>query len=600
MGAHGAAHDRGAEGSIMTVLSAFAAITAWRSTPAPRASARHEDSCTTTELPEMTESSIIGAMVTEHTALPNDIEALKALLVAERAARASLASENTRIAARAERLEAAKAKLEAIIAELRRAHFGRRSERISADQLALALEELETAAAKVEAEVEKAEAPEKKAARERKRRASRAENLEHLPREEVVIEPAGGTTCSCCQGTLHRIGEDRAERLDKVPAKVRVIVEVRPKYACRNCERTGADDVAGIVQAPAPAHLIPGGLPTEALVADVVVAKYADHLPLYRQSQILARHGVKIERSTLAGWVGAAAAELEPLYDHLVANLKASPKLFCDETRCPVLDPGRGKTKSGYLWAIARDDRPWGSRDPPAVAYRYAPGRGGKHAATLLAGFGGVLQVDGYAVYRQLALPERNDGALTLAFCWAHARRKFYEVYVGGNQPIATEALARIKALYAIEAEIRGSGAEVRLRLRQARTQPLVDALKTWLEDVRGRVSKGSKLGEALRYTLNHWAGLVRFLDDGRIEIDSNTVERSIRPIALSRKNALFAGHDMGAESWAMIASLLETCKLNGVDPLAWLTDVLAKLVNLWPAARIDELMPWAYTKTPA
>jgi transposase len=550
------------------------------------------------------ESADVDGMATAQTVLPNDIVALRTMLVAERvahaAAQAIVVRERDKLVAERDQLAARNEKLEAIIAQIRRAHFGRKSERIDDNQLALALEELETAAAKVEAEAEKAEtekaAAEPEKAAPRKKRASRSENLAALPREEVVIEPAGGTTCSCCKGGLHKVGEDRTERLDRQPAKLRVVVEVRPKYGCRTCEKTGADDVAGIVQAPAPAHLIEGGLPTEALVADVVVTKYADHVPLYRQAQIMARQGVKIERATLAGWVGAAAAELEPLYDHLLANLKASPKLFCDETRCPVLDPGRGKTKTGYLWGLARDDRPWGGSDPPAVAYTYAPGRGGKHAAKLLAGFSGILQVDGYAAYHQLASPTREGGAVTLVFCWSHARRKFYELYVGGEQPIATEALARINQLYAIEAEIRGSSAEVRGRVRQARAKPLVEALKTWLEEKRGQVSKGSKLGEAIAYALNHWAGLVRYLDDGRIEIDSNTIERSIRGLALNRKNALFAGHDVGAENWATIASLIETCKLNEVDPLAWLTDVLEKLVNLWPAARIAELMPWAWS----
>jgi hypothetical protein len=328
----------------------------------------------------------------------------------------------------------------------------------------------------------------------------------------------------------------------------------------------------------------------------VVVSKHADHLPLYRQSQILARHGVRIERSTLAQWVGAAAAELQPLHDHLLGVLKASPKLFCDETRCPVLDPGAGKTKTGFMWAIARDDRPWGGIDPPAVAYSYAPGRGGKHAARLLEGFTGILQVDGYAAYKKLAAPARPGGPLTLAYCWSHLRRQFYEVYVGGNAPIATEALARIKRLYDIEAEIRGLPPGVRRAIRQERSKPVIEALKPWFEASLAKVSKGSKLAKALDYGLNHWSGLCLLLGDGRIEIDSNTVERSIRGLALTRKNALFAGHDRGAVGWAMIASLLETCKLNQVDPLAWTTDVLTKLVNRWPASRIDELMPWAYT----
>lgn len=520
--------------------------------------------------------------------LPNDIDGLRALILAERTAHAA---ERDKLAARNERLEA-------IIAEIRRAHFGRRSERITDDQLSLALEDLESALAKAEAEDEKAD-PALKTERTKKRRASRNENLDHLPHEEVVIEP-DSKACPCCGGELHVIGEDTSKRLDKVPAQVRVIVTRRPKFACRTCEKTGADDVAGIIQAPAPLRLIEGGLPTEAMVADVVVSKHADHIPLYRQSQILARHRVIIERSTLAQWVGAAAAELQPLHDHLVRQLKASPKLFCDETRCPVLDPGRGKTKTGYIWAIARDDRPWGGSDPPAVAYSYAPGRGGEHAAKLLDGFNGILQVDGYAVYKKLAAPGRQGGPVTLAYCWSHLRRQFYEVYVGGNAPIATEALARIKLLYDIEAEIRGTSPELRRAIRQQRAKPVVDASKHWFEASLAKVSKGSKLAEGLAYGLNHWDGLCHYLDDGRIEIDSNTVERSIRGLALTRKNALFAGHDRGAAGWAMIASLLETCKLNRVDPLAWTTEVLTKLVNRWPASRIDELMPWAYANNAA
>ena len=261
--------------------------------------------------------------------------------------------------------------------------------RITDDQLALALEELESLA-KAEAQDENAD-PALKAERAKKRRALRNAKLDHLPHEEVVIAPPS-TACPCCGEALHVIGEDVSKRLDKVPAKLRVIVTRRPKLACRACERNGSEEVAGIIQAPAPARLIEGGLPTEAMVADVVVNKYADHLPLYRQSQILARYGVNIERSTLASWVGAASTELEPLYKHLLRQLKASTKLFCDETRCPVLDPGRGKTKTGYLWALARDDRPWGGNDPPAVAYAYAPGRGSAHAIALLDGFSGVLQ----------------------------------------------------------------------------------------------------------------------------------------------------------------------------------------------------------------
>ena len=606
----------------MTLLTAFAAVAARRSTVP-----RQDDSPVRPQLPSMRESGLIPAMMPAPTALPpelpGDIDALRALIVAERTTYAAVAAERDQFAARAAKLEAtnttleatnttleaANARLAAILAEVRRAHFGRKSERITDDQLALALDELETAAATVEAEVEKADPA--VAVRARKRRASRNETFDHLPHEDVVIMPEA-KSCPCCGGALHVIGEDVSKRLDKIPAQFRVIVTHRPKFGCRTCEKTGADgadvgghpkrprETAGIIQAPAPARLIEGGLPTERLVADVVVSKYADHLPLYRQSQMMARQGVRIERSTLAQWVGTAAAELAPLHNHLVRQLKASPRLFCDETRCPVLDPGRGKTKSGFLWAIARDDRPWGGADPPAVAYSYAPGRGGTHAVKLLTGFSGILQVDGYAVYKQLADPARAGGPVTLAYCWSHLRRKFYEVYVGGNSPIATEALARLKKLYDIEADIRSLPPGVRKRMRQEQSKPIVDALKSWFVVSFAKVPKGGKLGEALAYGLNHWNGLALFLDDGRIEIDSNTVERSIRGIALNRKNALFAGHDRGAESWALIASLLETCKLNAVDPLAWTTDVLEKLVNGWPQARINDLMPWAYAAKPA
>jgi transposase len=556
---------------------------------------RHGDSADHRRLANGSPVGDTVGMTDSPSLLPNDLDALRALLLAERAAHAAaviarnaaVAERNTAMAQR-DQLAARAAQLEHILKELRRAHFGRKSERISDDQLALALEDLETALAKAEAEDERTDESLKRE-RTGQRRARRNDQLDHLPHEEVVIEPEA-TSCPCCGGALHVIGADVSKRLDKIPATVRVIVTRRPKYACRTC-------TDGVVQAPAPARLIASGLPTDALVADVVVSKYADHQPLYRQAQILARHGVTIERSTLASWVGAAAAELEPLYHHLVRRLKASPKLFADETRCPVLDPGRGKTKTGYLWAMARDDRPWGGADPPAVAYAYAPGRGGEHAVALLDGYRGVLQVDGYAAYKRLTEPKRAGGPIALAYCWSHLRRRFYEIAVGGHAPIAAEALVRIGELYRVEAEIRGSPPEARRAARQARSKPIVQGLKPWLETSLAGVSKGSPIGAAIRYGLKHWDGLVLFVDDGRIEIDSNIVERAIRPIALNRKNALFAGHDQGAANWAMLASLIETCKLNGVDPLAWMTETLTKLVNLWPATRIDELMPWAYAK---
>ena len=264
-------------------------------------------------------------------------------------------------------------------------------------------------------------------------------------------------------------------------------------------------------------------------------------------------------------------------------------------TVAPVLDPGRGRTKKGYFWAIARDDRPWGGTDPPAIAYTYAPGRGAVHALKLLDTYHGIVQSDGYAAYKNIANAAYLGEAITLAFCWAHLRRKFFEIAKGGSAPIASEALDRIALLYAIEKTIRGRSADERRAVRQEKSKPLVLALKIWLEEQLARVSAKSVIAEAIRYGLNHWDGLVRFLEDGRIELDTNIVERGMRPIVLNRKNALFAGHDQGAENWAAIASLVETCKLHGVDPQAYFADVLTKLVNLWPASRLDELMPWAW-----
>jgi hypothetical protein len=264
----------------------------------------------------------------------------------------------------------------------------------------------------------------------------------------------------------------------------------------------------------------------------------------------------------------------------------------------PVLDPGRGQTKKGYFWAIARDDRPWGGTDPPAVAYRYAPGRGAVHALKLLSGYRGIVQCDGYAAYKNVADHARTGGAITLAFCWSHLRRKFFDIAKGGAAPIANEALERIAALYLIDQTIRGTSADERRAVRTQKSAPLVAALKRYLEEQLARVSGKSVIAEAIRYGLKHWDGLTRFLDDGRIELDTNIVERGMRPIALNRKNALFAGHDGGAENWACLASLIETCKLHGIDPQSYLVDVLTRLVNLWPQARLDELLPWTWAST--
>jgi transposase len=518
--------------------------------------------------------------------LPEDVAALHALVLTAWAERDAERTEKARLAEERDRLAGQNDRLRHLLRQLQRMQFGRRSEKLDPDQLNLALEDLEQVVAAVEAEQEKA-APALKRARAEQRQAGRGSLPEHLPRVEVVIEPED-RACPCCGGAMHVIGEDRSQRLDVIPAQYQVIVTRRPKYACRTCQ-------GAVVQAPAPARLIEGGLPSERLVAQTVVAKYADHCPLYRQAQILARHGIEIDRATLAFWVGYAAAELKPLWRLLREELLGSAKLFVDETTAPVLDPGRGRIKKGYFWVIARDDRPWRGGAPPAVVYNYAPGRSGEHATALLQGYTGILQTDGYAAYRRFADPRRAGGPATLAFCWAHWRRQFFDIAKSPPAPIAAEALRRIAELYDIEAEIRGTSAEERRAVRQEKTRPLVAALKAWLEKTLVPLAGGSALAQAIRYGLSRWDGLVRFLDDGRIEIDSNTVERSMRPIALNRKNALFAGSDDGAENWAMLASLIETCKLHTVNPQAYLTDVLTKLVNNWPNRRLHELTPWAW-----
>lgn len=497
--------------------------------------------------------------------LPDDVEALRALVLEQ--------------AREIDALKVFKAEIErlkAIIAALQRHRFGRRSEQLDPDQFELALEEVETALAEAEHARDKAS----RAPAERPRKTNRGSLPAHLERIEQVVD-IDDKACPCCGGALHQIGEDVAERLDVVPTTFRVLVTRRPRYGCRSCE-------SAVVQAPAPARIVEGGIPTEALIAQVLVAKYADHLPLYRQAQIYARQGIHLDRSTLADWVGRAAWYLRPLRDHILERLRRSERLFADETTAPVLDPGRGRTKTGQLWAYARDDRPWGDGDPPMVAYIYAADRKGERAETHLGDFAGILQVDGYGGYAALA---KRRQQIQLAFCWSHVRRKFYEL--AGTSPVATEVLRRIAMLYAIEDEVRGTSAEQRRSVRDERSRIILDDLRQYLDARNRQVSAKAKLGEAIRYALTRWEGLSRFLDDGRVDLDSNAVERSIRPLALNRKNALFAGSDEGGDNWAVIATLIENCKLCGINPHAWMTETLAKLAAGHPANAVGELMPW-------
>ena len=478
-----------------------------------------------------------------------------------------------------------------LIAELRHALYGKRSERLDPDDRQLAFEDLETAVAEAEAACE-ALAPRNADGTTRRPAAKR--NLghlpDHLPRIEQVIEPEH-KVCPCGCTDMVKIGEDRAERLDIIPARFQVIVTVRPKYACRRCD-------AGIMQAETPHWLIEGGLPTEGTLAHVAVSKYADHLPLYRQSQIYRRGGVDLDRSTLATWCGKVGFHLTPVVDRMLVHLKRSTRLFMDETRAPVLDPGAGKTKTGYLWALTRDDRGWGGEDPPAVVFTSAPGRNGSHAMGILRGFDGILQVDGYAGYDALAQPRRVGGApLKLAYCWAHARRKLHDIYQKDGSEIAAEGLRRIAQIYKIEASVRGLAPEDRLAIRQEKSVPLIKDFRLWLTHQRSRISAKSRLGEKLGYIHRHWDGLQVFLNDGRVEVDTNPVENTIRPITLNRKNALFAGHDEGGHTWARMASLIETCKLNGIDPYAYLRCTLEAIANGHPKSQVDDLMPWAFAK---
>jgi transposase len=518
--------------------------------------------------------------------LPDDVEGLRALVLTLIAERDTVIGERDAAISERDALQAQNDRIRHLLLKLQRMQFGPKSERLPEEQLQLGLEALEQAIARGEAEAEKRD-PELQKAGVAKRRASRGALPAHLPRIEVTLAPED-TACPCCQVAMTVIGEDTSERLDVIPVQFRVIVTKRPKFVCRAC-------AGPVVQMPAPARLIEGGIPTEALVAHVLVARYADHLPLYRQAQIMARQGVMLDRSTLSFWMGYAAAELAPVVTRLREIMLSSTRLFADETVVPVLDPGRGRTKQGYFWAIACDDRPWGGSEPPAVVYSYAPGRGHHHAQALLGGYRGILQCDGYDAYKKLVRPQANEPGVTLAFCWSHVRRGFYDLAKTKTAPIATEALKRISALYEIEARVRGKSEADRLAARQAESRPLVLELRAWFEQQLRKLPARGTTAEAIRYALNHWDGLERFLADGRIELDTNSIERSMRPVALSRKNSLFTGSDEGGENWACLASLVETCKLNGINPEAYIHDVLTRLVNGWPQDRLDELLPWLW-----
>jgi transposase len=507
--------------------------------------------------------------MTEASSPPDDIAALKRL-----------------IAARDEMI----AQLMAEIARLKRWQYGRSAERADQllSQLALPLDDLGGEIASHSGQPERPEDNDEKSDGERVVRLRRKPRAfpSHLPRETVLHQPAH---CACpeCGGALRKLGEDFSEVLDFVPGYFKVIRHVRPKLSCAKC--------SNVVQAPAPARPIDRGMAGAWLLAQVVVAKYADHCPLYRQEAIYRRAGLQLERATLAAWVGEASHLLRPLVDALGRYVRGAEKLHADDTPVPVLDPGRGQTKTGRVWTYVRDDRPAGSRAPPAVWYRYSPDRKGEHPRAHLKGFQGILQADGYSGFGALYA----SGRIQEAACWAHARRKFYDIWVADRSPIAAEAVRRIGLLYAIEREIGGKLPHERQAVRQSRSAPILGGLYDWLSATLQQVSTKSHLAKAIHYSLARWEALTRFCSDGRIEVDNNTAERSIRPIVLGRRNYLFAGSDAGGERAANIYTLIGTALLNDVEPYAYLRALFERTAE-HPVNRLDELFPWKLDLPPA
>ena len=529
-----------------------------------------------------------AVMMQPDEALPDDVETLKAMLLVQREALVSAEARATAAEADARERALLIEKLRHTIAKLRHERFGQSAERRSLlDQLELQLFELEEDTAQAEqaasdaAQAAQTDKPPPQTVRSfTRRKPARRPLPEHLPRERVVY--AMPSACPCCGGVLHKLGEDVTETLELVPRQWKVIQHVREKHSCRSCEK--------ITQPPAPSHPIARGRAGPGLLAHVLFAKYGLHLPLTRQSATYAREGIDLDVSTLADWVGASAATLMPLVEAVRGHVFAAERLHADDTTVPVLDIGR--TRTGRLWTYVRDDRPFGGAASPAAAYFYSPDRRGEHPEAHVASWAGLLQADAYAGYDRLYEAGRRPGPIVEAACWAHARRKFFDLARLNKAPIAIEAVARIDALFAIERDINGLPPSQRRLIRQERSLPRVEALGAWLREQHARLSPNNQVAKAIAYSLNCWDALVRFLDDGRLCLTNNAAERALRSIAVGRNNWTFAGSDAGGRRAAAIYTLIETAKLSDVDPQAWLTDVLARLQD-YPAKRIAELLPW-------
>jgi transposase len=531
--------------------------------------------------------------------LPSDPAALRALAAG---LQAELARKELEIAANAAEIHAKTLHIEKLkmqLAVLRRARFGRSSEKLDRDieQLELLIGELEEGAAEEEARAGGAdpgpadpdgEKLPNRRTRPRKR-PGRAKLPEHLPRETVTHEPA--CTCPGCGGTVFsRVGQDERELLEYIPASFKVIQHIRPKLSCRTCET--------IVQAPMPSLPIERGLPGPGLLAHIAISKFCDHLPLHRQSAIYAREGVELDRGLMADWMGKVVFLLTPLAEAIGRHIRAGEVLHADDTTVPVLSPGLGRTATGRLWVMVRDERSWGSPVPPAVLYRYSPDRKGVHAEALLGSCRGFLHADGYAGFDRLYRPTTPAGEAPLieVACWSHVRRKLYDVHQATASPIALEALERIATLFAIESSVNGRTPQCRRAARIEHAAPLLDELKTFLDTSLSKISGKSELAKAIRYALSRWKALVRYLGDGRLEMSNNAAERAMRIPVLGRKNYLFCGSDAGGQRAACLYTITATARMNGLNPETYLTDILGRIAD-HPINKIDALLPWFWTQ---